>query len=149
VHLSEGYVKAVSYKTGRRRASSAQPKGRDLPLTDQARIEFEKLTANARDEYILPYRSIKKSWDTVCEAAGIQGFWFRWLRDEAENRWRGAGMHPLDIAYLMGHSSPKMTMTYNNPRYEELHRLMTAATSVAGQNGESGLNRSKIKWAAF
>jgi hypothetical protein len=51
----------------------------------------------------------------------------RWLRDEAENRWREAGMPPLDIAYLMGHASPRTTMIYNNPRLEEMRGQMGAA----------------------
>jgi hypothetical protein len=36
-------------------------------------------------------------------------------------------MHPLDIAYLMGHASPRTTMIYNNPRREEIVRQMSAA----------------------
>jgi hypothetical protein len=36
-------------------------------------------------------------------------------------------MHPLDIAYLMGHASPRTTMIYNNPRLEEMRGQMGAA----------------------
>jgi hypothetical protein len=36
-------------------------------------------------------------------------------------------MHPLDIAYLMGHASPRNTMIYNNPRLEEMRGQMSAA----------------------
>jgi len=87
VSLSEGWVKPISYKTGRRRMATAQPKLRTIPLTDRARTEFEKLLAKSKDEYVFPYRSIKKAWATVCKEAKVKGFWFRWLRDEAENRW--------------------------------------------------------------
>src|SRR5262245_9018834 len=127
VSLSEGWIKAISYKTGRRRMATAQPKERVVPLTDRARAEFEKLLAKSEDDNVFPYRSVKKSWATVCRTAGVKGFWLRWLRDEAENRWREAGMHPLDIAYLMGHASPRTTMIYNNPRREEVMRQMSAA----------------------
>ena len=127
VVLSEGYIKAISYKTGKRRAVTAQPNTRIIPLTDRARAEFEKLLAKSKDDNVFPYMSIKKSWATVCRTAGVRGVWFRWLRDEAENRWREAGMHPLDIAYLMGHASPRTTMIYNNPRREEIVRQMSAA----------------------
>jgi hypothetical protein len=41
-------------------------------------------------------------------------------------------MHPLDIAYLMGHASPRTTMIYNNPRLEEMLGQISAT------------NRSKI-----
>ena len=132
VSLSEGWIKPISYKTGRRRMATAQPKERIVPLTDRARAEFEKLLAESEDDYVFPYRSVKKAWATVGEAAGVEGFWFRWLRDEAENRWREVGMHPLDIAYRMGHASPRTTMIYYNPRREEMLSQMSAA------------NRSKI-----
>jgi hypothetical protein len=89
--------------------------------------EFEKLLALSKDDNVFPYKSIKKSWASVCRTAGVKGLWFRWLRDEAENRWREAGMHPLDIAYLMGHASPRTTMINNNPRREEIVRQMSAA----------------------
>jgi hypothetical protein len=29
-------------------------------------------------------------------------------------------MRPLDIAYLMGHASPRTMMIYNNPRLDEM-----------------------------
>jgi hypothetical protein len=38
----------------------------------------------------------------------------------------------IDIAYLMGHASPRTTMIYNNPRLEEMLGQMSAT------------NRSKI-----
>ena len=95
VSLSEGWVRPISYKTGRRRMATAQPKERIVPLTDRARAEFEKLLAKSEDDNVFPYRSVKKSWATVCRTASVKGFWLRWLRDEAENRCREAGMHPL------------------------------------------------------
>ena len=39
-------------------------------------------------------------------------------------------MHPLDIALLMGHSSPKTTMIYNNPHLARLYEQMNAASIV-------------------
>jgi len=36
-------------------------------------------------------------------------------------------LHPLDIAYLVGHASPRTAMIYNNPRGEEIVRQMRAA----------------------
>jgi integrase len=107
--------------------ATAQPKERIVPLTDRAKAEFEKLLAKSEDDNVFPYRSVKKSWATVCRTAGVKGFWLRWLRDEAENHWREAGMHPLDMAYLMGQASPRTTMIYNNPRLEEMRGQMGAA----------------------
>src|SRR5262245_16520082 len=81
----------------------------------------------ASDHKVSPYMSIKKAWASVWTSAGVRGFWFRWLQDEAENRWRESGMHPLDIALLIGHASPRATIIYNNPRREEMVRQMSAA----------------------
>src|SRR5262245_28429296 len=130
VVLSEGYIKAISYKTGKRRTVTAQPKTRIIPLTGRARAEFEKLLALSKDDNVFPYKSIKKAWASICRAAGVQGLWFRWLRDEAENRWREAGLHALDIAYLMGHESPRSTINYNNTRREQIQRQMRSSNPI-------------------
>ncbi len=60
VVLSDGYIKAISYKTGKRRTATAQPKERIIPMTDRARAEFEKLLELSKGENVYPYRSIKK-----------------------------------------------------------------------------------------
>lgn len=115
VVLSEGIIKPLSYKTGRRRSGSAQPKTRIVPLSDRARAEFEKLHAAAiaaGSEKIFPYRSIKKAWASVLKRAQVEEFWLRWLRDEAASRWAEAGIDEFTIAKLLGHSSPKMSMVY-------------------------------------
>jgi hypothetical protein len=55
-------------------------------------------------------------------------------------------MHPLDIAYLMGHASPRTTMIYNNRRREEIVRQMSAAnpSNRAKQSlGEENSNTSR------
>src|SRR5262249_46720578 len=95
VILSQGVIKPTFYQIGRRRGGSRQPRVRIVPLTDRARAEFEKLlsgcTAN-EDDRIFPYHSIKKSWFSCCERAGVKDFWLRWLRDEAASRWAEAGI---------------------------------------------------------
>ncbi len=55
-------------------------------------------------------------------------------------------MHPLDIAYLMGHRSPKTTMIYNNPRLENLLSQINAANVVANltQTEKSNLIRLPV-----
>jgi integrase len=65
VVLSEGYIKVISYKTGKRRTVKAQPKTRIIPLTDRASAEFEKLLALPKDDNVFPYKSIKKAWASV------------------------------------------------------------------------------------
>ncbi|HKQ75546.1 MAG TPA: hypothetical protein VJ810_17745, partial [Blastocatellia bacterium] len=64
------------------------------------------------------------SWKSVCEDAGVQGFWFRWLRDTFKHRCELAGFGPFEIAKLMGHSSPVMTMEYSIVDHERALTLM-------------------------
>jgi integrase len=52
VSLSEGWIRPISYKTGRRRMATAQPEEMIVPLTDRARAEFEKLLAKSEDDYV-------------------------------------------------------------------------------------------------
>src|SRR5262249_49526347 len=137
VWLNRGVIEPISYKRGGRN-QRAQPKKRAVPLTERGRAGFERVLAQGEGGRIYPYGDIQKTWERSPGLTGketndpeLAGFWLRWCRDEAENRWREAGMHPLDIAFLMGHSSPKTTMIYNNPRLENLLSQMSAANVVA------------------
>jgi integrase len=141
VILSEGIIKPVSYKTGRRRSGSSQPKTRIVPLSDRARAEFEKLHAEAITqgrERIFPYRSIKHAWATVLETAEVPEFWLRWLRDEAASRWAEVGMDEFTIAKLLGHSSPKMSMTYVRDLRDRTIEKMNAASATNLPQTETG-----------
>ena len=115
LNLAEGIIRPVSYKIGRRQGGPAQPRERIVPLSDRARIEFERLQAAAfieGRERLYPYRCIKKGYAAVCAEAGVADFWLRWCRDEASSRWNDMGIDPFTIAKLLGHASPKMSMTY-------------------------------------
>lgn len=132
VRLSEGFIIARSYKS-----KSPQPKERPIPLTARARAEFERLASQAKGERIFTYDSIKKAWETVCVAAKIEEFWYRWLRDEAASRWADAGLDPFTIAQLLGHSSPKTSMIYVKAWASETARKMQSVTNASQEeNGK-------------
>src|SRR5262249_60426902 len=90
----------------------AQPKTRNVPIFDRALPHYEALMQTP-GEMLYPHRSMKKAWETLCEAAGLEGFWLRWLRDTFKHRCELAGFGPFEIAKMMGHSSPVMTMDYS------------------------------------
>ncbi len=121
----ERAVRFVWYKQGRKR--SAQPRVRWVPITERAWVELVKLKSAATSERLFPYDSVKKSWKSVCKEAGVEGLWFRWLRDEAASRWAEAGLNPFEIAALLGHEDVKTSMIYVKPSYARVRALMENA----------------------
>jgi integrase len=111
VNLLARQVTVISYMLGRLR-KSAQPKRRIIPITDRALPHYQALMAT-EGEKLYPYGSLKKVWATICKEANVEGIWLRWLLDTAKYRWELAGLGPFEIALLMGHSSPQMTMAYS------------------------------------
>lgn len=128
-------IRFRSYKTGRRRYSH-QSKDRWIPATARAWAEIQKLQAAATDGQLFPFDSVKKAWAGACKDAGVEGFWFRWLRDEAASRWAEAGAGPYEIAYLLGHadvvagrgSITRMSMIYVKPMIDRLRVIMEFAS---------------------
>lgn len=139
VKLSEGHIIAHSEKGG---GSS-----RLIPLTARAREVFERfLQTERRAGFVFPYQEIKhKVWKAVRDEAAqdepnCKGFWFRWLRDEAENRWIEKGMHSFDVMLLMGHSRATTSLIYNNPTKERLLNAMQPVTNPSQATAQrSGL----------
>lgn len=122
-------VTVISNKTGKSRRRSAQPKRRIVPISDRALPHYQALMATEGDK-LYPYDSLKKVWINLCEEAGIPGFWLRWLRDTAKHRWELAGFGPFEIALMMGHSSPQMTMAYSILDPKRALALMARAGSA-------------------
>lgn len=123
VNLLTRQVAAISYKRGRKWRTSSQPKIRYVPISDRALPHYQALMA-LPDEKLYPYASIKKAWHSLCEEVGLEGFWLRWLRDTFKHRCELAGFGPFEIAKLIGHSSPQMTMDYSIVEIERALTLM-------------------------
>jgi len=128
VDIAGRRVEVISYKRGRRR-TSAQPKTRIVPISDRA-LPYYKALLKLPGDKVYPRDSIRGAWKTLTEEVGLAGFWLRWLRDTAKHRWELAGFGPFEIALLMGHSSPHMTMSYSLLDHERARELM-AETNVA------------------
>ena len=135
VNWDERIIRFTSYKTGKRKKSH-QAKERWIPITDRAMVELQKFRALSKGERLYPHDSIKRSWDSVKDEAGVSDMWFRWLRDEAASRWAEAGATPYEIAYLLGHadvvqgfgSVTRMSMIYVKPLIERCRAVMEEAS---------------------
>src|SRR5262245_60509750 len=144
VHLSEGFILARSYK-----GKGGQIRERAIPLTIRAQTGFAcllqaRLLNAAAADRIFPYNSIKKAWARVCEAAGVEEFWYRWLRDEAASRWAEAGLDAFTIAQLLGHSSPKTSMIYVRAWAAETARKMEASSKQANVSNVSQAEGGRV-----
>src|SRR5262249_10746424 len=125
VNLETREVTVKSYKTGRGGRKSSQPKERIVPISERAFPHYQTLMATT-GEKLFPFGSIKKVWYAVRREGGLEHFWLRWLRDTAKHRWELMGFGPFEIALMLGHSSPVMTMTYSQLDRQRAFALMNA-----------------------
>lgn len=91
---------------------SSRCKAELLKLHNQLGPEFSKYVfANShRPETHL--RSVRSAWPSVLKAAGLQYFWLYDLRHTFASRLTQAGVSPVFVAQIMGHSSPNILQTY-------------------------------------
>lgn len=57
-------------------------------------------------------KDVRRAWPKALEAAGLQYFWLYDLRHTFASRLTQAGVSPLFVAQIMGHSSPSILQTY-------------------------------------
>lgn len=143
VNLIERTVTVISFKTGRRRRRSQTPKTRTVPITDRALPFYRELMKSEGDK-LYPFGSIKNGWESVTEAAGVPGFWLRWLRDTAKHRWEVAGLGPFEIAKLLGNSVTVINQHYNELEQNRARNLMNVANSSQKEKGREEFPTLKI-----
>jgi integrase len=56
--------------------------------------------------------SVRRAWPAALKAAGLEYFWLYDLRHTFASRLTAAGVSPLFVAQIMGHSSPNILQTY-------------------------------------
>lgn len=136
VDLLNRHVTAISYKRGRGRASG-QPKRRQVPISDRA-LPYYRQLLDAPGDKLYPFKGMRSAWESLCKEAGVTGFWLRWLRDTAKHRWELAGFGPFEIAKLLGHASPQMTMEYSLVEIDRALSLMRTVTKTSQKAVEAG-----------
>ncbi|MCU1307454.1 MAG: xerD 1 [Acidobacteriaceae bacterium] len=57
-------------------------------------------------------RDVRRAWPDALKAAGLEYFWLYDLRHTFASRLTQAGVSPLFVAQIMGHSSPGILQTY-------------------------------------
>jgi integrase len=81
------------------------------------------------------FDTVKTSWTSVCESAGIEDLHFHDLRREAGSRWLEGGINLLTVSKMLGHASVSMTDRYLKPskavnerEMREYHQRQTTPT---------------------
>lgn len=95
-------------------------KTREVPMNDDVyRILWELCRGRHREEsvWVNPdtkraYTEIRKSFDSACREAGIEGLQWKHLRATFGTRLGEAGYNAFEIASLMGHNDVRVTMRY-------------------------------------
>lgn len=143
VDLLNQTVTVISYKTGRKRRKSSSPKERIVPISDRALPYYQKLMATD-GEKLFPFGSVKKGWATKTASVGLSGFWLRWLRDTAKQRWEAAGLGPFEIAYLLGNSVQVITKHYNALFQARARELMNSVAKTSQKEKREVIETSLV-----
>jgi integrase len=74
-----------------------------------------------------PMKSVRRSWARAPNDAGLQYFWLYDLRHSAASRLTQAGVSPLFVAQIIGHSGTSILNTYvravDEYRRDAIHKL--------------------------
>ena len=111
VDLEAGFVHIPDSKSGRRR---------DVPLNQTALSVLKELEPGPPQALVFatstgrPYTNLRRDFKKALERAGIQDFRFHDLRHTFASRLAMAGISPLVLKELLGHSSIAMTSRYSH-----------------------------------
>ena len=74
-----------------------------------------------------PLKDIRRSWAKAVKEAGLQYFWIYDLRHTLASRLTQAGVSPLFVAQIIGHSGTSILSTYvraiDEYRRDAIHKL--------------------------
>lgn len=122
-------IRAMNTKTAR---------GRVVAMTPRLHAELKKLRASAPpDDETLVFGitdTVKKSFMAACKAAGIDGFRFHDCRHTAITRMIAAGVQPMEVMKVSGHTQHTTFARYVNPTSQTVRR---AADALAAFNGQA------------
>jgi integrase len=111
---------------------------RTIPLSTRCKIEllrWRTLLGPAFASYVFPnmrtpwkpLKDVRKSWGNALRDAGLQYFWLYDLRHTLATRLTQAGVSPLFVAQIIGHSGTSILNTYvraiDEYRRDAIHKL--------------------------
>jgi integrase len=96
---------------------------RSVPMSNRCKMELQKWRNRLGPEfsqYVFAnpqqpqthLRSARSSWPSTLKAVGMPYFWLYDLRHTFASRLTEAGVSPIFVAQIMGHSSPNILQTY-------------------------------------
>ncbi len=111
---------------------------RTVPLTPRLHAELSRLWGQSPqdlDGLVFGLSdNFKRAWESACTASGIAGLHFHDLRHTALTRFIQAGVPPLEVMKISGHTQMQTLARYINPAGDSLRRAADAlATFHAAQ----------------
>jgi len=96
---------------------------RNVPMSSRCKTELQKWRTKRGIEfsgYVLAnpeqpetnLRDVRRAWPDALKAAGLEYFWLYDLRHTFASRLTAAGVSPIFVAQIMGHSNSSILQTY-------------------------------------
>ena len=120
------------------RESKTRAGERTIPISDRCKTEllrWRRLLDPEFSSYVFPnphnpskpQKDLRRSWAKALEDAGLQYFWLYDLRHTLASRLTQAGVSPVFVAQIIGHSSTSILSTYaraiDEYRRDAIHKL--------------------------
>ena len=105
------------------RESKTRAGDRAIPISGRCKIELLRWRGLLGPEFSCcvfpnmrtpskPLSDVRRSWAKALEDAGLEYFWIYDLRHTLASRLTQAGVSPIFVAQIIGHSSPSILSTY-------------------------------------
>jgi integrase len=120
------------------RESKTQAGERTIPISARCKVEllrWRDLLGPQFSSYVFPnmrdpskpLKDVRRSWTKALKDAGLQYFWIYDLRHTLASRLTQAGVSPIFVAQIIGHSSTSILSTYaraiDEYRRDAIHKL--------------------------
>lgn len=86
-------------------------------------------------------KDVRRAWPKTLKAAGLSHFWLYDLRSTFASRLRQAGVSPLFVAQISGHSSPSILQTYAKAIDEYCRSAISKMEPLRGARSAQSTNR--------
>jgi excisionase family DNA binding protein len=143
VDLKSGMIRVERTKSGRTRLIEANtPLLREL--TRLRSLDGKSPYVFPNPETGKPLRTVKTAFVAACRRAGIVGLRFHDLRHTFASRLNAAGVDPITIMELLGHSSLKMTERYTHTTKEQRRQAVERLAGEVEPGAQSGQDLLRI-----
>ena len=131
------------------RESKTSAGERTIPISDRCKmflLRWRHLVGPEFSSYVFPnmhnpskpLKDVRRSWARALKDAGLQYFWIYDLRHSLASRLTQAGVSPIFVAQIIGHSGTSILSTYaraiDEYRRDAIHKLESLRNDhVSGQ----------------